>query len=431
VRGRLVLHANQRTCGRRYGKWLKEGNMWSNIIAVGNLNPSTTSLHGDNFTIVIAEAAWLLLTIAAVVAVFFRRTHYDLFQYTHHLVWLFMFGALIHAWSHWYYVAGGLTLYALDKVSRMVRASREVTVLHMAHAAGVTRLEVDAGVFAGSGGHYAGQYAFVNIPALGFLEWHPFTISAAPQETCETNNRVVTFHIKDMGPGTWTHRLAQLALAAPNPNNVIVSIDGPYGRTGHYYERETLILIAGGIGITPIHSIIADLHNRLTNPDAYGSIGAVKHVHVVWVVREARLLHIFANTLADILRNNPDSVFSLHLHCTESAGPGGSVAISGGPGYASDGLTIEPSTAGFCDPSSASIVDRARAGGRPDLPKLFTHVAAEAQKDHAARIAGGGGAFSPAAAVTVMVCGPERLIDQASDLSFAHGFDFHSEVFHF
>ena len=53
--------------------------------------------------------------------------------------------------------------------------------------------------------HFASQYAFVNVPAVSELEWHPFSISSAPSAS------EVSFHIKAMGDDTWTGRLASLA----------------------------------------------------------------------------------------------------------------------------------------------------------------------------------------------------------------------------
>jgi hypothetical protein len=52
--------------------------------------------------------------------------------------------------------------------------------------------------------HFAfkpGDYIFVNIPAIATFEWHPFTISSAPEQVCcfpFSNNNilpVLTFYI--------------------------------------------------------------------------------------------------------------------------------------------------------------------------------------------------------------------------------------------
>ena len=184
----------------------------------------SSALHEDNFTIVIAEAAWLLLTAVLAVAICCRRSNYKLFHITHHAVLLFFMAGIVHAWSHWYYTAAGLILYTFDKLTRAAKASRQAEVVSLSHAAGITRLQVSARAL-GAGGFYAGQYAFVCVPAVAPFEWHPFTISSCPEEACcepgdgSEAGRLpgagtVTFHIKDMGPGTWTRRLALLAQRA-------------------------------------------------------------------------------------------------------------------------------------------------------------------------------------------------------------------------
>jgi len=360
---------------------------------------------------------WLVLTLALPIAIFYRRTHYRLFQYTHHAIWFYFFAALVHAWSHWYYVAGGLALYAFDKLARAVQSSRQARVVSMVTADGITRLEVEAAVFAGSGGHYAGQYAFVNVPEVSALEWHPFTISSPPHAAQGVAGRaVVTFHIKDMGPGKWTHRLAQLAqeaAAAGCAVDVPVSIDGPYGRTGHYYERETVVLLAGGIGITPMVAVAADLHARAASPEQFGPAGHVRQLHLVWVVRERALVAHFADALAALVAPAAGSGLTvhLHLHCTDK-GTGSSASEPG---------TARLLEAGCVHVTALSDMHSRIVHGRPHLERLFASIATSSS-------AATGSASSR---VSVLVCGPEALILQASDLSFAHGFDFHSEVFHF
>lgn len=44
-----------------------------------------------------------------------------------------------------------------------------------------------------------GQYIFVNCPAISLLEWHPFTLTSAPEED------FFSIHIR--AAGDWTERL--------------------------------------------------------------------------------------------------------------------------------------------------------------------------------------------------------------------------------
>ena len=47
-----------------------------------------------------------------------------------------------------------------------------------------------------------GDYVFVNIPAIAKYEWHPFTLSSAPEE-----DDYIWLHIR--GVGEWTNRLRE------------------------------------------------------------------------------------------------------------------------------------------------------------------------------------------------------------------------------
>jgi NAD(P)H-flavin reductase len=226
---------------------------------------------------------------------------------------------------------------------------------------------------------------------------------------CGEDN-VVTFHIKDMGHNTWTHALAKLAMGNPHPADITMSIDGPYGNPGRYMEKNTLILTAGGIGITPIHSIVADLYGRATNPESNGSIGNVRTVHVIWSVREAATLYSFANTFAAILADNPNNMFHFHLGCS-------------GPSKGATGID-EAVAAGLCDRASAVALDKIVGTSRPKLAAVYEQVALDA-----ATLTKSSG-YSSTQLVGTFVCGPQALITDVSNLAFTHAFDFHTEVFH-
>ena len=49
---------------------------------------------------------------------------------------------------------------------------------------------------------HPGDWLFINIPTISTFEWHPFTISSAPEE-----NEFLTLHIRSLGG--WTNRLHQ------------------------------------------------------------------------------------------------------------------------------------------------------------------------------------------------------------------------------
>jgi ferredoxin-NADP reductase len=359
-------------------------------------------------------------------------------------------------------VAAGLLLYLFDKLARTVQSARPARVLSLTHAAGITKVVVSADALAGLRGsgpsHYPGQYVFLNIPALDPLQWHPFTISSGPAADPSAPGASLTFHIKDMGPKTWTHDLADLALSlrggagvsaspasldqerklrvAAGIGPVSVSLDGPYGRAGHYYERETLLLVAGGIGFTPFHSLLLDLQERALS--GAGAIGKVARVVVVWVVREPAVAAAFASTLTSLLADNPDGLFDVTVYCTGAGGGGGGGGKVVQPRdlEEEDQDTLSPVDAGWTDVASSSAVLAALQPGRPDLGRIFADIAQEVRRRGARKGASKAGAGGEEAEdisdlVTAMVCGPERMIAEVSGLALEHRMDFHSETFHF
>ncbi|RHY81248.1 hypothetical protein DYB35_001405 [Aphanomyces astaci] len=89
------------------------------------------------------------------------------------------------------------------------------------------------------------------VPELSTFEWHPFTISSAPED------ELLTLHIRVAGD--WTsalhNRLKQQGIPLPS-----VAIDGPVGAPSmEYANYSTVVLIGGGIGVTPFASILKHL----------------------------------------------------------------------------------------------------------------------------------------------------------------------------
>jgi NAD(P)H-flavin reductase len=82
-----------------------------------------------------------------------------------------------------------------------------------------------------------------------------------------------------MGKETWTGKLGALAkshskkpymtinsLNLLNSDRFVVNLDGPYGKPMiSPYDYDVVILVAGGIGVTPMHSMLMHLFNRYYN----------------------------------------------------------------------------------------------------------------------------------------------------------------------
>ncbi|HOX04823.1 MAG TPA: ferredoxin reductase family protein [Planctomycetota bacterium] len=153
-------------------------------------------------------------------------------------LYVFVFANLL-----WYRVARPLAGYWRHRfrVARLVPEAGAVTSVHIEGR----RMER----FLARGG----QFVIVRFLARGFRwEAHPFSLSAPP------DGRRLRLTIKALGD--YTRKIPELA-----PGTGVI-IDGPHGIfTAGRCKGAKALLVAGGIGITPIRSMAEDLARRGTD----------------------------------------------------------------------------------------------------------------------------------------------------------------------
>ena len=133
----------------------------------------------------------------------------------------------------------------------------------------------------------------VRIPSIARGEWHPFTISSAPER-----NDILTLHVRTSG--NWTSALERLAKARREGGPPLeVHVEGPYGTaSAHVLESRHVLLVAAGIGVTPFASVLASMLARLERDRELPA----EAVHFVWVCREQRAFDWFSNLLGRVER---------------------------------------------------------------------------------------------------------------------------------
>jgi len=81
--------------------------------------------------------------------------------------------------SFWMWFIGPGLLYTIERTIRIVRGNQETILqLAVAHPSRVIELQLKKSTFK----YKPGQYLFLNCPYLATHEWHPITISSAPEE---------------------------------------------------------------------------------------------------------------------------------------------------------------------------------------------------------------------------------------------------------
>jgi len=231
--------------------------------------------------------------------VFKVRYAYEWFYYTH-LVGAYAIGALAFSsrFDIFYPVLPLWCWYALDFVwMRTVNT-------HTTHVAGATCFSASQRAVMlrlakpKRFSYKAGQTAFVKIPSISMLEWHPFSIASGPSDEC------VEFLIDcSHGEKTWTDKLfkkcsqrGNMVEMAPMGSKSAVGggsstlkaiLYGPCGSSFQSFENhQGIMLIGGGSGLPSSLSVLRHLFSCKRGA---AKIKA-KKVSFVWSTRHAESL---------------------------------------------------------------------------------------------------------------------------------------------
>ena len=133
-----------------------------------------------------------------------RRGHFEIFYFTHLLYHAYFVLLLFHAPEFWkWFVVVGL-IWVIERIYRILHRffghGKTVIKAGIILPSKVTKLIIERPP---GFSFNAGDWVRVRIPALASSEWHPFTISSAPEMKGH-----ITLHIR--GVGEWTNSLYKL-----------------------------------------------------------------------------------------------------------------------------------------------------------------------------------------------------------------------------
>ncbi|KAM7240084.1 hypothetical protein CapIbe_009579 [Capra ibex] len=161
--------------------------------------PGIGWVHGSASPTGVALLLLLLLMFACSSSCVRRSGHFEVFYWTH-LSYLPMWLLLIlHGPNFWKWLLVPGTLFFLEKTISL--AASRMAALHIVEVnllpSKVTHLLIKRPPLF----HYRpGDYLYLNIPSIARYEWHPFTISSAPEQ-----KDTIWLHIRS--EGQWTNRL--------------------------------------------------------------------------------------------------------------------------------------------------------------------------------------------------------------------------------
>jgi len=318
----------------------------------------------DNWTL---EQQWyIMIFVVPIVYIIgtlpiIRRKYFEWFYYLHLMGAVFMVGAILwHASQSWRYISPPLVLYTVDRMIRLSHSSRICKVESLSVAVDgaknknrveVTKLGFSIGGYSFKDGEAVfeklqfkmGQYVYINISNISLWEWHPFTVAAGVDEATSY------LHIQNEGESVaemgydannapsspqFTQLLYLLAQQVQSNQiglqDVEIHVDGPYGKPFVYDGYERIILVAGGIGVTPCHSVFSTMLSQSMQLAASEDKGAapMPAVDLIWVAKDKDLLSLYTHTFRMYERHNPESnnKFNVRLFVTR---PDGDVSQGG------------------------------------------------------------------------------------------------------
>ncbi|KAD3067446.1 hypothetical protein E3N88_35326 [Mikania micrantha] len=266
--------------------WAIEGRLIQELTAWKNIGIS-------NFPGVISLVAGLLMWVTSLPPV--RRINFELFFYTHQLYVIFVVFFAMHVGDFVFsMIAAGIFLFMLDRFLRFFQSRKTVDILSAkCLPSGVVELVVSKP----EGLQYnALGWIFVQIRELSWLQWHPFSVSSSPLD----GKHHLAILIKVLGD--WTEKLRGHILSVSDekdesqgllrPNlSLKMCVEGPYGHeTPYHLTYENLVLVAGGIGISPFLAILSDILHRIRDSKPC----MPRNILIVWAIKnsdELSLLH--------------------------------------------------------------------------------------------------------------------------------------------
>lgn len=206
-------------------------------------------------------------------------------------------GYVNYSKSYWW-VGVPLIIYTIDRIVRWSRRFNPAVVYKaIEHPGPCLELRMRKKGWK----QHAGQYVFLQCSELSIFEWHPFTLTSAPEED------YLSVHIRKSGD--WTASLLK-AVAGHSKDkttkegkraelNFKIAVDGPYGTpSDDIFKYKTTVLIGAGVGVTPYASILKSVWYKLKSGNFdFG----VKKIYFYWLCSDASVFGWFTSVISEVV----------------------------------------------------------------------------------------------------------------------------------
>ncbi|KAH8897300.1 hypothetical protein GQ53DRAFT_507761 [Thozetella sp. PMI_491] len=277
-----------------------------------------------------------------------RRANYERFWYTHHMFIVFFIFWAIHGafcmvqpdfapycvsigtsavgvfWQYWMY--GGYA-YLGERIARELRGRHKTYVSKVIqHPSNVCEIQIKKE----NTKTRAGQYIFLCCPAVSLWQYHPFTLTSAPEED------YISIHVRVVGDFTrelatalgceFDRKGGQSKVVGANLDDSEVDpairrvlprlyVDGPFGSASEdVFKYEIAVLCGAGIGVTPFASILKSIWYRMNYPNQAKT--RLSKVYFFWICRDFGSFEWFRSLLLAIEAQDTGNRIEIHTYLT-------------------------------------------------------------------------------------------------------------------
>ncbi|GAW06322.1 NADPH oxidase [Lentinula edodes] len=324
-----------------------------NVVNLAIQSATTTKQRVINFLLICVEAGpaitgWIMWAALGTMAWYAReekrRANFERFWYTHHLFIVFFINWQLHGmfcmikpdrppycsyntigvfWRYW--IVGGV-IWVTERILREVRSRHRTYISKVIqHPSNVMELQIKKEKTTTR----AGQYIFINCPEISYFQWHPFTLTSAPEED------YISVHIRVVGDFTTALSKAVgcdfkskekteaggkvIGTDTNPPLNVTlprVMVDGPFGSASEdFLNYEVILLVGAGIGVTPFASILKSIWYRMNNFN-HGKPTRLSKVYFTWVIRDFGSAEWFHSLLHAIEEQDVQNRIEINIYLT-------------------------------------------------------------------------------------------------------------------
>lgn len=264
----------------------------------------------------IATAAMVVIGIQA--SSMFRHAYYETFKLAHIAL------AIVSVLGLWYhldlkhlpqikYLYAVVALWAFDRGARLLRLGYRnlgaggTKTLVEALPGGACRVTV---TMARPWTFKPGQHAYLYMPTIGFWQSHPFTVAWSDeadtpldkdklpmgrQDVLAMKKTTLSFIVR--GRTGFTNALYNRAAARPDGRLITrCLVEGPYRGSSRLHSYGTVMLFAGGVGVTQAVPHVRDLVAGYSN----GTV-ATRKVIMVWAIQSPEHLEWIRPWMSEVL----------------------------------------------------------------------------------------------------------------------------------